>query len=144
VLRSFGKFFGLAGLRLGFAICKPQWADQLNSMSGPWAVSGPALEIGTRALGDKQWIEKTRANLVRNSDVQARVLAHFGLNVLGQNPLFIYIQHDRSDVLHEHLAIHQVLARQFPERPEFLRFGLCANNAELELLTAVLEEFNHV
>src|SRR5262249_38750118 len=57
VLRSFGKFFGLAGVRLGFALASPAIASQLRAALGPWAVSGPALAIGTVALADAAWIE---------------------------------------------------------------------------------------
>src|SRR6202161_706740 len=65
VLRSFGKFFGLAGLRLGFALLDPPSAVRLAAMLGPWAVSGPALVIGTAALADTAWIEAARAGLDR-------------------------------------------------------------------------------
>ena len=63
VLRSFGKFFGLAGLRLGFALAAPKIAARLSAMLGPWAVSGPALAIGAKALADAAWIKKTRIRL---------------------------------------------------------------------------------
>ena len=59
VLRSFGKFFGLAGLRLGFALAAPQLPRAARPL-GPWAVSGPAIAIGERALADAAWIEATR------------------------------------------------------------------------------------
>ena len=63
VLRSFGKFFGLAGIRLGFAISSPELATGLDARLGPWAVSGPALEIGLRGLADKDWQETMRIRL---------------------------------------------------------------------------------
>ena len=63
VLRSFGKFFGLAGLRLGFALAAPPLAARLAALLGPWAVSGPALAIGAKALADRAWIETTRRDL---------------------------------------------------------------------------------
>ena len=63
VLRSFGKFFGLAGLRLGFALAAPPLAARLRAALGPWAVSGPALAVGTQALADTLWIERTRRRL---------------------------------------------------------------------------------
>ena len=60
VLRSFGKFFGLAGLRLGFALAAPEIAARLDASLGPWAVSGPAIAIGEIALADLAWAEATR------------------------------------------------------------------------------------
>jgi cobalamin biosynthetic protein CobC len=59
VLRSFGKFFGLAGVRLGFALAQPGLAEDFRSALGPWPVSGPALAIGERALADDAWIATT-------------------------------------------------------------------------------------
>ena len=67
VLRSFGKFFGLAGLRLGFALAAPPLAARLGAALGPWAVSGPALAVGTQALADTAWIERTRRRLDKAS-----------------------------------------------------------------------------
>src|SRR5262249_18594303 len=68
VLRSLGKFFGLAGIRLGFALAPPQFAARLATKLGPWAVSGPALAIGAAALADRRWIETTRQRLLAASD----------------------------------------------------------------------------
>ena len=55
VLRSFGKAYGLAGLRLGFALASPGRAALIRTALGPWAVSGPALHIGAMALQDTAW-----------------------------------------------------------------------------------------
>ena len=63
VLRSFGKFFGLAGLRLGFALLDPALALRLSAALGPWPISGPAVTIGAKALADSAWIEHTRSRL---------------------------------------------------------------------------------
>ena len=63
VYRSFGKFFGLAGLRLGFLIAKPAIARQMQNLLGPWCISGPAIEIGKKALRDDTWVHATRASL---------------------------------------------------------------------------------
>src|SRR5580692_11333872 len=68
VLRSFGKFFGLAGLRLGFALAAPPLAARLSASLGPWAVSGPALAVGTEALADQDWIKTTRRRLAQAAE----------------------------------------------------------------------------
>ena len=65
VLRSFGKFFGLAGIRLGFALLERPLAARLAAILGPWPVSGPALAIGAQALADAAWIERTRHDLAQ-------------------------------------------------------------------------------
>jgi cobalamin biosynthetic protein CobC len=66
ILRSFGKFFGLAGLRLGFAIGAEADIATLAAMAGPWPVSGPAIAIGERALSDRAWANATSARLVQD------------------------------------------------------------------------------
>ena len=88
VLRSFGKFFGLAGLRLGFALAAPALAARLAARLGPWAVSGPALAIGAKALADQVWIEKTRRHLAQAAARLDAVLAGAGLDVIGGTSLF--------------------------------------------------------
>ena len=75
VLRSFGKTYGLAGVRLGFAIAEPETADRLRLEFGPWAVPGPALELGRLALDDDGWLNATAERLTaeRWKDTPARV-----------------------------------------------------------------------
>src|SRR5262249_13236589 len=88
VLRSFGKFFGLAGLRLGFAIAAPEIAARLAAMLGPWAVSGPALAIGAEALADAAWIKRTRSRLAKSAERLDGMLADSGLDIAGGTNLF--------------------------------------------------------
>jgi hypothetical protein len=88
VLRSFGKFFGLAGLRLGFALAGPAVAAQLRARLGPWAVAGPAIAIGASALADRAWVAMTRARLAQAARRLDQVLAGAGLAVAGGTPLF--------------------------------------------------------
>ena len=83
VLRSFGKFFGLAGLRLGFALTAPPLAARLRATFGPWAVSGPALAIGTQALADTVWIERTRRRLDGAAQRLDEILSGLALSVVG-------------------------------------------------------------
>src|SRR6185312_7570020 len=59
VLRSFGKFYGLAGLRLGFVLGSADDISALDAMAGPWPVSGVAIEIGRKALLDRDWADTT-------------------------------------------------------------------------------------
>ncbi|MEO1104509.1 MAG: aminotransferase class I/II-fold pyridoxal phosphate-dependent enzyme, partial [Pseudomonadota bacterium] len=87
VLRSFGKFFGLAGVRLGFAIGEPAVVSALTQAMGPWAVSGPALQIGAQALADEEWTEATRARLRKERAALDGILAAAGLSVIGGTDL---------------------------------------------------------
>lgn len=65
VLRSFGKYFGLAGIRVGYAFCAEKLSAQLTTAIGPWSVSGPARQIAEAALRDNKWQANMRAELIR-------------------------------------------------------------------------------
>ena len=124
VLRSFGKFFGLAGLRLGFALAAPEIAARLNALLGPWAVSGPAIAIGETALADLSWAAATRARLGRGAgrldeiidEGRARRRRRDVIVPAGANP-------SSGDLFH-HLGRAGILVRRFAEQPTWLRFGL--------------------
>lgn len=124
VLRSFGKFFGLPGLRLGFAICSPQLAEKIGESLGPWAVSGPALSIGASALADRPWIEASRERLISQSNQMADLLERSGLTVAGRHPLFVLARHERASALAEALAARHILVRYFLAHDDLLRFGM--------------------
>ncbi|MBF0371991.1 MAG: threonine-phosphate decarboxylase [Alphaproteobacteria bacterium] len=124
VLRSFGKFFGLAGLRLGFAIAPPPLALALRDMMGPWAVAGPAIAIGTRALADRKWMAVTRNRLAREALALDGLLGAAGMTVLGGTPLFRLVSAGRAWALYEYLGERGILVRPFPLSPRWLRFGL--------------------
>ncbi len=88
VLRSFGKTYGLAGLRLGFAVARADIAERLRAALGSWAVSGPALEIGGRALADVDWLARTRARLEADARWLDGLLARAGFETIGGTLLF--------------------------------------------------------
>jgi cobalamin biosynthetic protein CobC len=139
VLRSFGKFFGLAGLRLGFALAPPVLAAALRRALGPWPVSGPALAIGEAALVDQAWIARTRAELARQAAALDAALRQAGLEVIGGCALFHLVATDQAAALTEHLGSRGILVRTFAEHPGWLRFGL--PGAACERLTAALGAF---
>lgn len=141
VLKSFGKFFGLAGLRLGFAVCHESLAEKFQSRLGPWAVSGPALEIGARAMRDGSWIAKTREALSENADTLAMMLDKTGFEISGINPLFIYVKYANAQAMFEHLCQHKILVRPFSDRQAYLRFGLCKDDAEFERLAKAINAY---
>lgn len=138
VLRSFGKFFGLAGLRLGFALTAPELADRLSRALGPWAVAGPALEIGRRALADTGWIAATRERLRADAARLDGLLAGAGFEILGGTPLFRLAGHPDAAAWHDRLARAGIWVRAFPERPDRLRFGLPGDAAGWRRLEAAL------
>src|SRR5262249_45253280 len=83
VLRSFGKTYGLAGLRLGFALASPDIAQPLRAALGPWPVSGPAIAIGARALGDSHWLKATRGHLGKDTTRLDALLLAAGWRIIG-------------------------------------------------------------
>jgi cobalamin biosynthesis protein CobC len=140
VLRSFGKFFGLAGLRLGFALAAPALANRIASQLGPWAVSGPALAIGTQALADRAWIEATRLQLAQAANRLDAILAGSGLDIVG-TPLFRLVRSRAADALFHHLGRAGIFVRKFPDQPHWLRFGLPAAEPDWRRLEQAMAVF---
>jgi cobalamin biosynthesis protein CobC len=138
VLKSFGKFFGLAGIRLGFALAAPDLVARLDDQLGPWAVAGPALETGIRALADKDWQERTRKRLAEQAARLDGLLARRDIAVMGGTSLFRYAQLSSAGTLFETLGCHGILVRNFAEQPQNLRFGLPATETEWDRLDRAL------
>jgi cobalamin biosynthetic protein CobC len=138
VLRSFGKFFGLAGLRLGFALCAPTLAHPLARALGPWPVPGPALEVGRIALADDAWQTAMRARLAADAEHLRILLVEAGFDPVGGTPLYQLVRHADAVGWHDRLARNGVWVRAFPHRATWLRFGLPGDPAGWERLTAAL------
>ena len=124
ILRSFGKTYGLAGLRLGFALTAPDRATRLRHALGPWAISGPAAAIATEALADHAWLADQTTRLARSAHRLDALLTAAGLRPIGGTTLFRLAETDQAALLHHHLASAGLLVRRFPARPHWLRFGL--------------------
>jgi len=124
VLRSFGKAYGLAGLRLGFALASPDIVAPLRAALGPWPVSGPAIEIGTRALADSDWLEATRARLGGDTARLDALLLGAGWRILGGTRLFRLAAHADARAAFERLLNAGILARPFADVQDWLRFGI--------------------
>jgi cobalamin biosynthetic protein CobC len=138
VLRSFGKFYGLAGLRLGFAIAGEAIARRIAMALGPWSCSGPAMQIGSEALRDTEWATQTRDQLRSEADRLDSVLRGGGLAVAGGTPLFRLARHPDAQRLHDALARRRIWCRRFDWADDLLRFGLPADDAGLDRLAAAL------
>ena len=124
VLRSFGKFYGLAGVRLGFAVAPPSVCDRLSARLGPWAIPGPTLAIGLEALSDTTWQSGMRLRLQQDSQRLDALLARAGLRIAGGTSLFRYIRHSKAQALFRHLGEAGILVRRFVGQPDHLRIGL--------------------
>jgi cobalamin biosynthetic protein CobC len=137
VLRSLGKFFGLAGLRVGFVIAAEPDAAIWRGLLGDWPVSGPACEIATSALRDTAWIAATRIRLAADRKRLDSVLGRAGLKVVGGTDLFgLFEARDGVDVL-DHFARAAILVRGFAAAPQRHRFGLPADEAAWQRLEAI-------
>ena len=137
VLRSLGKFFGLAGVRLGFVAAWPALLAQMQETLGPWTVNGPARWIARHALRDTQWQDATRQRLMHDSTHLAELLSRYGLRPTGSSALFQSLHTPRAQAVHEQLARSGILVRVFSD-PNSLRFGLPGATSEWERLDAAL------
>ncbi len=124
VLKSFGKFWGLAGLRLGFAIARPDTIAQLAEWLGPWPVSGPALHIGAAALADAAWAKDTRARLNEDAAHLDALMLRAGARLQGGTSLFRLYNVADAAAWQVHLARHNVWSRIFPYSSTLIRLGL--------------------
>ncbi|NRB04969.1 MAG: pyridoxal phosphate-dependent class II aminotransferase [Rhodobacteraceae bacterium] len=124
VLKSFGKFWGLAGLRLGFIIASPDRIRQLADWVGPWAVSGPALAIGANALSDPAWAAEQRSRLAQNAAALDALVVPKHARLVGGTSLFRLYELDDAARLETHLAQHHILTRCFPYNPRWIRLGI--------------------
>jgi len=137
VLKSFGKFWGLAGLRLGFAIGHPETLAPLPDLLGPWPVSGPALALGARALDDTAWAAATRARLARDAAALDAAATAAGARTLGGTDLFRLYEVADAAAARDHLARHHIWSRIFPYSDRWLRLGLPAPD-RMDRVTAAL------
>jgi cobalamin biosynthetic protein CobC len=142
ILRSFGKFYGLAGLRLGFAIGAPEIIARIATALGPWPVAGPALLIGAAALGDQPWADRTRNTLEQQAHALDEVLLKAGFTIAGGTNLFRLARHPQALQLHAALAKQHIWCRSFDWGDDLLRFGLPSDVAGLDRLAAALRA-NH-
>jgi len=138
ILRSVGKFFGLPGLRIGFALGDPATIERLRRAMGPWAVSGPALELAAAALADAAWIDETRTRLRALRRRLDEVLSGAGLELLGGTDLFRLVRHEEAGAVCGHLGGKGILVRTFDYAPEWLRFGLPGDDIGFERLSKAL------
>lgn len=141
VLRSIGKFFGLAGMRIGFALGPDELLDPLAESLGPWAVNHPARWVTRRALMDAGWQLRMRERLEEGSDRLETLLArHFHQRSAG-TPLFRTVLTPHAAAIHEALAQRAILVRLL-DRQDGLRFGLPRDEQGLARLDAALTAIN--
>lgn len=140
VLRSFGKFFGLAGVRLGFVLAERRLLKLLAEQVGPWAVSGPTRVVGQACLLDTEGHTRQRQRSEVASERLARLLAQQGFAPHGGCSLFQWLITERAEALHEFMARRGILLRLFTHNSS-LRFGLPADEADWARLAQAFEAY---
>ena len=129
ILKSFGKFWGLAGLRLGFVIAAPDRIAHLRNWIGPWAVSGPALRVGAHALNNPDWADAQRARLQTAADRLDRAFVPHHAELVGGTSLFRLYETPNAQELYTRLAQAHILTRTFPYNSNWIRVGLPPEDA---------------
>lgn len=137
VLRSFGKTYGLAGLRLGFAIGAPEPMEKLKAALGPWSVAGPALHVGAQALSDADWLAEAGRERAGDAARLDALLAPCG-RLVGGTTLFRLLETPAAAALFARLGRHGIYVRRFQNAPDRLRFGLPGDEASWSRLHAAL------
>lgn len=140
VLRSFGKAYGLAGLRLGFAIAPADIAAGLRDELGPWPVSGPAIAIGRQALCDHAWRDAARRGLDESAGRLDSLLAAAGFEIVGGVSLFRLAAHERAQAIADALGRAGIHVRRFSAAPHWLRFGIPADGEWPRLAAALASQ----
>ena len=140
VFRSFGKFFGLAGVRLGFVLGPRALLAELRALVGAWPVSAAAVAIGTTAYRDADWIARTRIRLAKKAAALDTLLIEAGFQPRGDCPLFRLVETPDAAALFERLARAAILTRPFDSRPDWLRIGLPRDAAARARLAAALAD----
>jgi cobalamin biosynthetic protein CobC len=138
VFRSLGKFFGLAGARVGFIFGAPDLLHRMQEAIGPWSISGPSREVARLALSDAAWQSSARQRLALAGERLRQLLAPLG--EVKATSLFATLTSPHSVELHEHLACRAILTRRFDQQP-LLRLGLPGNEPDWQRLTQALSEW---
>lgn len=142
VLRSLGKFFGLAGIRLGFIAAHPRLLQEIAQRQGPWSISHPTRWIGTHALADHKWHQQTRVFLAKQSKKLQKCLSYYVKTVHKTN-YFCYFQHPQAKKIQKELAMHGIWSR-YLDAPSAIRLGLPANQAALDKLNKILKSVHEI
>ncbi|MDH5600435.1 MAG: threonine-phosphate decarboxylase CobD [Gammaproteobacteria bacterium] len=141
ILRSMGKFFGLAGIRCGFVISDRELLQRISNKLGPWQLSGPTRYIAKQALQDKAWQESARKELIESSKRLSDTLKDYGLLVDGSTAFFQWLNHPSAEEIFEACAGQGILIRLFEKTTRSsagLRFGLPKNEIQWQKLKETL------
>ncbi len=138
ILRSIGKFFGLAGIRLGFVFANDRILNKIAALQGPWPISGASRWVAIKALADRQWQKQTRLYLQNQSYRLKKLLSDYNLQPNGGTALFQWVLTEDAEKIYDQLNQQGILSRLFDE-PKSLRFGLPKNEVQWQKLDNALQ-----
>ncbi|MGD9599006.1 MAG: threonine-phosphate decarboxylase CobD [Steroidobacteraceae bacterium] len=138
ILRSFGKFFGLAGVRLGFVVTSATRAAFFRQLVGDWPVCGPAAHVGIAAYRDERWQSEQRERLKNSGARLDALLDRSGFELMGGTSLYRLARCENADTLFRRCASRGILIRPFKEDPRLVRVGLPADENQWERLRGAL------
>lgn len=141
VLRSLGKFFGLAGLRVGFVLTKKNLLSQLSERLGPWSIAHASRYIARLALQDHKWQQQCRHSLKQQGYRLQQLLTKIGLTPDGNSTLFQWVKTDNAEYIHRMLAEQGILTRLF-NAPASLRFGLPKTELDWQQFETALQQLD--
>ena len=141
VLRSLGKFFGLAGARVGFVLAHAELLGRIHTALGPWSVAGPSRCVAQAALLGSGWQATARERLLQDGKRLAQLLGDAGLPPAGGCGLFQWVLTERAEAIHQQLAQYGILTRLFTQ-PRSVRFGLPGSAAEWDRLSTALNQIH--
>ena len=140
VLKSFGKFFGLAGVRLGFLLANDALVKRVAGRLGPWAVAGPTLAIALHAFESGVELEAFHGRIDTRRAELAATLAHCQLVEVGGTALFSLVEHENAHAIYDALCERHILVRKFAYAPSWLRIGLAPDQAGVMRLEQALRD----
>lgn len=138
LLRSLGKFFGLAGLRIGLTKLPSKLYAKTADDMGPWTVSSISMAIAQMALSDTEWISNTLKSLKLNMEKLESILLEHDFKIIGNTDLYCLVQHEQSSMVVDKLNRSGIYVRTFSDNPSLIRFGLPKNDIEYKRLQEAL------
>ena len=124
VIRSFGKFFGLAGLRLGYVFSGKEIIRKFKRFFGPWQISKMSVKIATIAFSDDVWIKKTKNNLNEKANAIDNLMKKINWKITGGTNLFRLYSTSNSDLAQKLLAEKFIWSRKFSYSKKWIRLGI--------------------
>jgi len=139
-INSLGKFFGLAGIRLGFVSGPSDFIKAVKEMLGPWPVSSLAAEIGIVALNDRVWISEMEKLLVTESNALHEACNSRNWELVGRTSLFHTYATSSCLEVEKQFAAHGIWVRTFDYSETWVRLGIPTSENQWERVKQALNQ----